>query len=120
MLERRTANGRPGKKNVTNDKVRLTKNDIGNGNVERATKRMNDRDGGLAKHATICQHEIDWEGSKIINKEENWTQRKMLEGIETLRQKSKGKPFRKCLMILGSKTEGRSRDSRRRMWRRRG
>ena len=73
------------------DKVRLTKNDIGNGNVERATKRMNDRDGGLAKHATICQHEINWEESKIINKEENWTQRKMLEGIETLRQKSKGK-----------------------------
>ena len=73
------------------DKVRLTKNDIGNGNVESATKRMNDRDGGLAKHATICQQEIDWEESRIINKETNWTQRKMLEGIETLRQKSKGK-----------------------------
>ena len=71
--------------------MRLTKNDIGNGNVERATKRMNDRDGGLAKHATICQQGINWEEFRIINKEENWMQRKMLEGIETLRQKSKGK-----------------------------
>ena len=55
---------------------------------------MNDRDGGLAKHVTICQQEIDWEESRIINKEKNLTQRtqrKMLEGIETLRQKTKGK-----------------------------
>ena len=65
------------------DKVRLTKDDIENGNMERATSRMNDRDGGL--------YEVDWEHSKIITKEQNWTQRKMLEGIETLRQKNKGK-----------------------------
>jgi hypothetical protein len=73
------------------DKVRLTKNDMQNGNIERATTRMNDRDGGLAKHATSCEQEIMWEQSRIIGREENWTQRKLLEGIETLRQKNKGK-----------------------------
>ena len=72
------------------DKVRLTLNDIENGNIDRATTRMNERDGGLAKHAAECQHGIDWENSKIVAKEENWTQRKMLEGIETLRLKSQG------------------------------
>ena len=38
-----------------------------------------------------CQHDIDWEQARIINKEQNWTQRKLLEGIETLRQKNNGK-----------------------------
>ena len=53
--------------------------------------RMNDRDGGLAKHATSCEEEIGWEESRIIGREENWTQRKLLEGIETLRQKNQGR-----------------------------
>ena len=34
------------------DKVRLTKEDINAGNVESATKRMNEKDGGLAKHSS--------------------------------------------------------------------
>ena len=51
---------------------------------------MNERDGGLAKHATECQHGIDWENARIVAKEESWTQRKMLEGIETLRMKNQG------------------------------
>ena len=45
----------------------------------------------MAKHAASCQHEVDWEQSRIVGKEENWTQRKLLEGIETLRQKNEGK-----------------------------
>ena len=49
---------------------------------------MNERDGGLARHAAECQHGIDWENAKIVAKEENWTQRKMLEGIETLQLKN--------------------------------
>ena len=44
---------------------------------------MNDGDGGLAKHATICPHIIDWENAKIVGKETGWTQRKFLEGIES-------------------------------------
>ena len=51
---------------------------------------MNDGDGGLAKHATTCPKEIDWENSKIIGKEQRWTQRKYLEGIESLRKKNEG------------------------------
>ena len=72
------------------DKVRLTKQDLERGNTETASKRMNEGDGGLAKHATICAEEIDWEGSKIVGKETRWTQRKFLEGVETLREKNSG------------------------------
>ena len=73
------------------DKVRLTKADIENGNIENATKRMNDGDGGLARHSTECSHGINWEQSKIVGKERNTTQRKMLEGVETIKQKYKGR-----------------------------
>jgi rubrerythrin len=73
------------------DKVRLTKEDIRMGKIEHATKRMNDGDGGLARHASSCSHDIDWEHAKIVGKERGWSQRKYLEGIETLRQKNEGK-----------------------------
>ena len=72
------------------DKVRLTKEDIAAGNMEKATERMNTGDGGLAKHASTCPHEVDWENAKIVGREKGWTQRKYLEGIESLRMKSKG------------------------------
>ena len=52
---------------------------------------MNDGDGGLAKHASTCRQEVDWENAKIVGKEQKWTQRKYLEGVETLQQKNKGK-----------------------------
>ena len=70
------------------DKVRLTMTDL---ESERVTKRMNGGDGGLAKHAASCSKGIDWEKVKIIGKESGWTQRKYLEGIDTLRQKHEGK-----------------------------
>ena len=72
------------------DKVRLTLQDIEKGNNERAQQRMNDGDGGLAKHATVCPSGIDWSNARIVAKEQRWTQRKYLEGIETLRQKNQG------------------------------
>ena len=73
------------------DKVRLTKQDMEAGNIERATRRMNDGDGGLAKHSSTCPYEIDWEGTRIVGREARWTQRKYLEGIETLRKKNEGR-----------------------------
>ena len=72
------------------DKVRLTLQDIEKGNQESAQQRMNTRDGGLAKHAAICSKGIDWENAKIVAKEQKWTQRKYLEGIETIRLKNQG------------------------------
>ena len=72
------------------DKVRLTKEDIQSGNVQRANDRMNTGDGGLAKHAVTCSREIDWENAKIVGSESRWTQRKFLEGVESLREKTKG------------------------------
>ena len=73
------------------DKVRRTKTDIDNGDVEKAEKRMNDGDGGLAKHSVECNSGIDWDNAQIVNNEKSWTQRKYLEGIETLRQRYNGK-----------------------------
>ena len=73
------------------DKVRLTKQDIEEGDMERATRRMNEGDRGLAKHSFTCPYGIDWEGAKIVGRETRWTQRKFLEGIETLRQKNAGR-----------------------------
>ena len=72
------------------DKVRLTQSDIATGNMDRATKRMNDNDGGLARHSTVCNAGIDWENAKIIGKERRWTQRKYLEGVESIKERSKG------------------------------
>ena len=40
--------------------------------------------------STTCTHEIDWENAKIVGREQRWTQRKYLEGIETLRKKNEG------------------------------
>ena len=56
-------------------KVRLTKADLDAGNMQSATDRMNTGDGGLAKHASTCSHEVDWENAKIVGKERRWTQR---------------------------------------------
>ena len=78
------------RKKEQHDKVRLTKKDIAEGNLESATARMNTNDGGLAKHAASCAEEIKWENARITGREERWTQRKYLEGIESLREKSKG------------------------------
>ena len=69
----------------------MTKEDINAGNVESATKRMNEKDGGLAKHSSSCPQQIDWKNAKIVGKEKGWTQRKYLEGIETLREKNAGR-----------------------------
>ena len=62
--------------------------DIANGNMERATERVNTGDGGLAKHAAVCEH--SGEGAKIDSRERNSIKRKYLEGIVSLKEKSKG------------------------------
>ena len=72
------------------DKVRLTKQDLEAGNTDAAEARMNTNDGGLAKHAATCTEDIDWDNARIIGREKGWTQRKYLEGIESLRLKNKG------------------------------
>ena len=78
------------RKKEHHDKVRLTKEDIDAGNIQKATERMNTGDGGLAKHASTCSNEVDWENAKIVGRERRWAQRKYLEGIESLRQKDRG------------------------------
>ena len=72
------------------DKVRLTRGDMEDERYDRAENRMNSGDGGLARHAVTCGQDIDWEKGKIIGKEKGWTQRKYLEGIESLRRKNQG------------------------------
>ena len=41
------------------NKVRLTHADLEAGNMEQANERMNESDGGLAKHSTECAEEIN-------------------------------------------------------------
>ena len=72
-------------------KVRLTKRDIEDGNIESAEIRMVKEDGGLAKHSTQCSQGIDWKNSKIITTERISKQRKVREGIESEKLKLKGK-----------------------------
>ena len=37
--------------------------------LERATEQMNEQDGGLAKHSTECEEGINWEGPRIMVRE---------------------------------------------------
>ena len=72
------------------DKVRLTNEDLQKGNTLSAERRMGKEDGGLARHTIECQRSIDWTNAKIVATERGLRQRKVLEGIESLRQKHRG------------------------------
>ena len=75
-------------------KVRLTKKDIEDGNIESAEIRMGKEDGGIARHSTQCSKDINWKKSKVIFTEKGSKQRKVREGAESEKLKSKGKtPF---------------------------
>ena len=58
--------------------------------MTKATERMNTGDGGLAKHSAVCEQQIKWEEARIVGRETRMTQRKYLEGIESLKEKGKG------------------------------
>ena len=82
---------------VPSCKVRLTNKDMEEGNVE----RMNENDGGLARHSTVCKEGIDWESARIIGGEKGW--RKMLEGLDTVTEKSRGRtPLNTCNQTNGN------------------
>ena len=72
------------------DKVRLTNEDLHKGNTLSAEKRMGKEDGGLARHTVECQSGVDWGNAEIVARERGLKQRKVLEGIESLRQKHRG------------------------------
>ena len=72
------------------DKIRLTLQDAAAGNTDKVAERTNTNDGGLAKHVLTTGHEVDWENARIVGRERGWTQRKYLEGVESLRQKNNG------------------------------
>ena len=46
---------------------------------------MGKEDGGLARHSIECTRGIDWENARIIGAENRLRQRKVREGIESLR-----------------------------------
>ena len=71
-------------------KVRLTKEDIENGRIAAANERMGKEDGGLARHSVNCLSEVDWKNTSIVSKECSLRQRKMKEGIESLREIHRG------------------------------
>ena len=67
-------------------KVCLTKKDIEDGNMESTEIRMGNEDGGIARHSTQCSKDIDWKKSRKVME-----QRKFREGVESEKQKLKGK-----------------------------
>ena len=69
------------------DKVRLTNEDPHKGNTLSAEKRKDKEHGGLAQHTVECQSGVDWGNAEIVARERGLKQRKVLEGIESLRQK---------------------------------
>ena len=73
------------------DKVRLTLEDVRRGDMASAERRMNAGDGGLAKHSVECSEGINWEAAKITGRENGTMQRKMLEGVESLKEKYRGR-----------------------------
>ena len=44
-----------------------------------------------AKHRVECPNDIDWEATKITGRESGTLQRKMLEGVESLKEKYRGR-----------------------------
>ena len=71
-------------------KVRLTNEDIKNGNLTMANERMGKEDGGLARHNVNCLSGVDWENTSVVAKESGLRQRKVKEGIESLREIHRG------------------------------
>ena len=72
-------------------KVRLTKDDIANNRNRSAQNRINTVDGRMAKHSSMeCTNEIEWENTEILCIEKNSRQRKVREGIESIKGEIKG------------------------------
>ena len=57
--------------------------------MEKAKERMGKENGGLARHSQKCETEIYFENTRV--KERRWRQRKVREGIESLRAIYNGK-----------------------------
>ena len=60
------------------------------GKLSSAEQRMGKEDGGLARYSVECTGNIDWEGAKIVGRETGLRQRKVREGIESLRERHHG------------------------------
>lgn len=71
-------------------KVRLTTEDLRKGNILSAEKRMGKENGGLVRHTVECQSGVDWGNAEIVATERGLKQRKVLEVIESIRQKHRG------------------------------
>ena len=61
------------------------------GRLISAEQRIGNEGGGLARHSAGCNEEISWEEAKMVNIEGKLRQRKVLEGIMSLREKHKWK-----------------------------
>lgn len=55
-----------------------------------AKERMGKEDGGLARHSVDCLSGVDWESMSVAAKECGLRQRRVKEGIESLREIHRG------------------------------
>ena len=70
--------------------MRLTKEDVASDRLDSAERRMEKEDGGLARHSTECNEEINWKEAMIVNSEKKMRQSKALEGIASPREQHRG------------------------------
>ena len=86
------------------DKVRLTNEDLHTGNTLLAEKQIGKEDGVLARHTMECQSGVDRGNAEIVAREGGLKQRKVMKGIESLRQR-KGTVFLPHIQCSGSHKE---------------
>ena len=89
---RRTASLKTRKKEHEG-KVRLTNEDIKYGKLAAANERMGKENGGLARHSVDCLSRVDWENTRDVAHESGLRQRKVKEGIESLKEIHRGTKY---------------------------
>ena len=70
--------------------MRLTNEDLRKGRLAEVNERFGKEDGGLARHSVECLSGIDWEKTRVVMNEYGLRQRKVKEGIESLRETHSG------------------------------
>ena len=82
------------RKKEPESKVRLTNEDLRNGELAEVNERIREEDGGLGRHSVECLSGIDWENTRVVMNECRLRQRKVKEGIESLRKIHSGAKVR--------------------------
>ena len=81
------------------DKVRQTNEDLHKRNTLSAEKRMDKEEGGLAWLTIECQSGVGWGNAETVVRDRGLKQRKVVEVIESLRQRHYGMRVLKSVSV---------------------